>query len=78
MYFKVLMEGGHLGAGKSYDMVRYLKADNIGVIFDLLGHFPRVKAKGITKSVKLIKPITEEEFVAGKTGELRDPYLMRH
>ena len=46
MYYKVLMEGGHMGAGKSYDMVRYFKADNIGVVFDILKRFPRMKSKG--------------------------------
>ncbi|MBE9503579.1 MAG: hypothetical protein IME96_05335 [Proteobacteria bacterium] len=78
MYYKVLMEGGHVGAGKSYDMTRYFKADNIGSIYDLLHKMPRLKSKGLGKSVKLIQPVSEEEFIKGRHCEKRDPYLMRH
>ena len=78
MYYKVLMEGGHLGSGKSYDMTRYFIADSMVSIFDLLGRFPRLKTKGVSKSVKLIEPISEEEFKSGKAKESTDPYLSRH
>lgn len=78
MYYKVLMEGGHMGAGKSYDMTRYLRADNLFSIFDILASMPRLKSKGVGKSVKLITPVSRDEFVRGKDGEAHDPYLMQH
>ncbi|MDT8316399.1 MAG: hypothetical protein RQ824_00220 [bacterium] len=78
MYYKVLMEGGHMGAGKSYDMCRYFSVSNVGVIFDLLGRMPRLKSKGVSGSVKLIEPISREEFRKGRNDEGRDPYLTRH
>ena len=43
MYYKVLMEGGHMGAGKSYDMCRYCNVSNVGVIFDLLKKMPSME-----------------------------------
>lgn len=78
MYYKVMMEAGHMGAGKSYDMTRYFEADSLGVIFSLLDHFPRLKSKGVSRAVKLIEPVAEEEYLEGKEDEQQDPYLMRH
>ena len=78
MYYKVLMEGGHMGAGKSYDMCRYFSVSHIGNIFDLLARMPRLKTKGASRSVKLIEAITREEFRRGKRRETGDAYLTRH
>jgi len=78
MYYKVLMDGGHMGAGKSYDMCRYFSVSNVGVIFDLLGRMPRLKSKGVSGAVKLIEPISQEEFRKGRNSEARDPYLACH
>lgn len=78
MYYKVMMEGGHMGAGKSYDMTRYFKADNLLTVFDLLATMPRLKTKGVSKSVRQIEQISEEEFRLGKHAESEDFYLLRH
>ena len=78
MYYKVLMEGGHMGAGNSYDMCRYFSVSNVGMIFDLLKRMPRLKSKGSGSSVKLIEPISREEYKIGRSSEERDPYLTRH
>lgn len=78
MYYKVLMEGGHMGAGKYYNMCRYFSVSNVGVIFDLLGKMPRLKSKGVGRSVKMIEPISKEEFKKGRISEARDPYLTCH
>ena len=78
MYYKVLMEGGHVGAGKSYDMCRYFSVSNVGVIFDLLGKMPRLKSKGVGRSLKMIEPISKEEYRKGRSSEAGDPYLTRH
>ncbi|MDH3976101.1 MAG: hypothetical protein OEV42_17650 [Deltaproteobacteria bacterium] len=75
MYYKVLMEGGHVGSGKSYDMCRYFKASNVAAIFDLLGRMPRLKSKGFSKSVKLIERVSEEEFRQGRYQEKDNAYL---
>ncbi len=78
MYYRVLMEGGHMGAGKSYDMVRYFQADSLLSIFDILSHLPRLKTKGAGKAVKQIEPVSKREYVEGRDDEARDPYLTRH
>ena len=78
MYYKVLMEGGHMGAGRSYDMTRYLQADNLISILDTLKKMPRLKVKGFSRSVKEIATVSREEFFEGKKMEGRDNYLTRH
>lgn len=78
MYYKVLMEGGHMGAGKSYDMTRYFKADGLVSVLDILKKMPRLKAKGFSRAVKEIAAVSREEFFEGKKREDRDNYLTRH
>lgn len=77
MYYKVMMEGGHMGAGKSYDMTRYFQADNLVSILDKLKKVSRLKGKGFSRSVKEIAAVSREEFSWGKKMEGRDNYLKR-
>ncbi len=67
-----------MGAGNSYDMCRYFSVSNVGMIFDLLKRMPRLKSKGSGSSVKLIEPISKEEYRIGRSSEARDPYLTCH
>ena len=75
MFFKLILEGGHLGAGKSYDIVRYLKGRDILSVLRWAFHIPRAKKKESGKGIKLIKEISEKEYLLGKKKEKRDPYL---
>ena len=75
MFFKLILEGGHLGAGKSYDIVRYLKGRDIVSVLKWAFQIPRAKKKESGKGVKLIKEISEKEYLLGKKREKRDPYL---
>ncbi len=78
MFFKLILEGGHVGAGKSYEVVRYLEGrDIISVLFSA-SLFPRVKKKGSQKSIKLIQEITRSEYLQGRWREREDPYLNTH
>lgn len=75
MYFKLVMEGGHVGAGKSYEMVRYFEGDDIFSVLAKSFHTPRVKKKEFGGGIKLIKEISWREYLIGKGREKRDPYL---
>jgi hypothetical protein len=77
MYFKLVMEGGHVGAGKSYDMVRYFEGDNIFGVLARSRHTPRLKKKEFGCGIKLIKEITWHEYIQGKGQERSNPYLNR-
>ncbi|UCD70535.1 MAG: hypothetical protein JSW70_05875 [Syntrophobacterales bacterium] len=78
MFFKLILENGHVGAGKSYEMVRYLKGRDIFSVLFSASHFPRVKKKGNRKGVKLIQEITRTEYLQGRMREREDPYLNNH
>lgn len=75
MFFKLILEGGHLGAGKSYDIVRYLRGRDIVSVLSWAFHIPRAKKKESGKGIKLIKEISEKEYLVGKKREKTDPYL---
>ena len=78
MYFKLVMEGGHVGAGKNYEMVRYFEGDDIFSVLAKTFHTPRLKKKEFGAGIKLIKEISSREYLAGKGRERRDPYLNRN
>ncbi|UCC66248.1 MAG: hypothetical protein JSW32_05000 [Deltaproteobacteria bacterium] len=78
MFFKLVMEGGHVVAGKSYEMVRYLEADDISCVLAKSLHSPRLKKKESAGGIKFIKEVSWREYIRGKKKERRDPYLNRH
>lgn len=75
MFFKLILEGGHLGAGKSYDIVKYLRGRDIVAVLSWAFHIPRAKKKESGKGVKLIKEISKSEYLLGKMREKNDLYL---
>ena len=72
------MESGHVGAGKSYEMVRYFEGDDIFSVLTKSFHTPRVKKKEFGGGIKLIKEISWREYLTGNGRERRDPYLNRN
>ena len=74
MYFKLVMEAGHVGAGKSCDMVRYFEGNDIFGILARSHHIPRLKKKGSGGGIKLIKEISRHEYVHGKGRERSNPF----
>ena len=77
MYFKLVMEAGHVGAGKSWDMVRYFEGDDIFGILARSRHIPRLKKKERGVGIKLIQEISWREYIQGKGRERKNPYLNR-
>jgi len=78
MFFKLILEGGHVGAGKSFDMVRYFMGKDIISVMDSALKTPRVKKKTGGQGIKLIEPISEQEYLLGKIVEANNPYLNHH
>ncbi|MBE9536860.1 MAG: PilZ domain-containing protein [Proteobacteria bacterium] len=77
MYFKVLLEGGHVGAGKSFEMVRYFEAENAIVLLKYLESYPALKSKSRGGGITLVKPVSKDEYLAKKDLETNDPYKKR-
>lgn len=77
MFFKVVMDGGHMGSGKSYEFVRYFEAEDAMDLFDLLRAFPGLKNKDSASGIRMVQAIDEDEFERGKLAEKKDPYYSR-
>lgn len=77
MYFKVIMEMGHLGSGKSFEIIRFFEAEDAMMLMSLLANYPALKSKNSMSSVKLIKPISKEEFERGKIKQQAYSYNVR-
>lgn len=66
MYFRVLLEKGHVGAGKSLERTYYSAASDITALFSAAATLPGVKGKSRGMGVKLIERISREEFLLGR------------
>ena len=75
MFFKLILEGGHVGAGKSLDTVRYFRAESTVDAFELANRVPRVKGKTAGTGVKLIQQVSHDEYREGIRSSSKDPYL---
>lgn len=74
MYFRVVVECGHVGAGKSFEAVRYWQARNASHALSSASALPRAKKKNLTV-VKSVMPISREEYDLGLREEAFNPYL---
>ena len=77
MYYKVLMELGHMGAGKSIEIVRYFEADDAVSLFNRLKHYPAIKSKKCGLGIGMIEAVTGEEYNAGRKKDKMDYCDMR-
>jgi len=65
MYYKLIMEMGHLGAGKSLERVRYCEGEDILSVFDRAHRFPQVKRKERRRGIVFIQQISRSEYLKG-------------
>lgn len=74
-YYKVVLKGGHMGAGKSYDLVRYCQARDIVSAYNSALSLSRVKKNSNGTAIYSIEQVAVDEYCRGKSKERRDPYL---
>jgi hypothetical protein len=77
MYYKMVIEGGHVGAGKSLDTVRYFKGENPVDMFSMAARMPRSKGKETGIGVKLVQNVSRDEYLEGIRQMESDRYLNR-
>jgi len=71
MYFKVIIETGHVGAGKSCEKVCFIDAPNTVDLFVMMQRYPGLKSKRSGRYISLIKSITKDEYESGKIFKSR-------
>ena len=65
MYYKVIMECGHIGAGNNHEKVWFIKGGDPLSVLRTATRLPGVKKKHTIDSVKLIKEITRDDYRSG-------------
>ncbi|HBO83799.1 MAG: hypothetical protein A2073_02805 [Deltaproteobacteria bacterium GWC2_42_11] len=70
MFYKAIVECGHMGAGNSFERVWFIKGDNPLSVLKRARMFPRVKKKNSLMSIKLLQRISKEEYICG-TNQIR-------
>ncbi len=75
MYYRLILSGGHMGAGKEMEMVRYFRSENPVELFSMAARAPRVKGKSSGAGVKLIQPVSKEEYERGLKATMDNRYL---
>lgn len=65
MFYKIIIECGHMGAGNSIDGIWFIKGENPLDVLQKARKLPRVKRKETSLAIKLIKEISKEEYVSG-------------
>jgi hypothetical protein len=76
-FYKVTMKGGHVGAGKSFDFVRFYEAQDMLSAFLNAMTLSRVKKDRNGTGIYSIENISTEDFLKGKRQERQNPYLQR-
>jgi len=75
MYFKLILESGHVGSGKSLEKVRYFTGRDPVDVFNTAARLPRVKGKEWGTGVKSVQSISREEYIRGVRESTDDPYF---
>lgn len=74
MYFKLILDGGHVGAGKALETVRYFRGENPVDMFSMAARIPRVKGKDRGLGVKMVQTVSRDEYMKGIKQADSDQY----
>ncbi len=75
MYFKVIIESGHIGTGKACETVYYVEADSTVDLFAMMKNHLGLKSKG--SAITLVKPVDAQEYETGKIVAWKREYISR-
>ena len=65
MFYKLITECGHMGAGNSFERTWFIKGNDPLDVFQKARRLPRVKRKETSLGIKLIERISKEEYING-------------
>jgi len=77
LYFKLILENGHVGSGKSLERVRYFRGENPVDVFNTAARLPRVKGKDRGTGVKIVQAVSKEEYIKGVRQCAGDRYHVK-
>ncbi len=65
MFYKLIAECGHMGAGNSFERTWFIKGDSPMTVLQKARRLPRVKRQATSLAIKLIEQIRREEYING-------------
>ena len=65
MFYKLITECGHIGAGNSFERTWFIKGNSPMTVLQKARRLPRVKRKETSLAIKLIERISREEYISG-------------
>ena len=71
MFYKAIVECGHMGAGNSFEKIWFINGRDPIAVLERAKRFPRVKRKETSLAIKMIKRITREEYLDGIASKQR-------
>ena len=77
MYFKVVIESGHVGAGKSGQDVCYMEADSADDLLAMIKDYPALKSKESFGAISMVTPVDKQEYEREKVLEWKRRYISR-
>jgi len=69
VFYKLIIECGHMGAGNGFEKVWFIKGSNPLAILQKARTMPGVKRKETSLAIKLIKEISREEYMNGMNSK---------
>lgn len=69
MFYKLIIECGHMGAGNGFERVWFIKGNNPVAVLQKARTMPGVKRKETSLAIKLIKEISREEYMNGMNSK---------
>ena len=73
MYFKVIIESGHIGPGKANETVYYVEADSTVDLFAMMKSQLALKSKG--SAITMVKPVDAQEYETEKIVAWKREYI---
>ena len=72
-YYKAILKGGHVGAGKEIDFPKFFTAIDIFHAQKKVGNSPRIKGRGEGTGILEVSEISREEYLMGRRKAEKTP-----
>lgn len=69
MYYKVVIEAGQMRAEDTFQITRFVEAENSVSLFEMLEETPGLMTEELGYAVTMVKAVSQKEFEAGLIAE---------
>ena len=77
MYYKVVIEAGQMRAEDTFQITRFVEAENSVSLFAMLEETPGLMTEELGYAVTMVKSVSQKEFETGQIAEERELNRLR-